>query len=134
VLTNLGRVGCPVIRYATGDVVRANVPAIGFTLLESGILGRADDMLIVRGVNIFPSSIESIIREFPQIAEFRMIACKQGAMDDLVVEIEDAAGKASQLRDALQVRLGLRVEVSTVPPGSLPRFEVKGKRFIDQRQ
>ena len=67
VLTSLGRFGSPVIRYRTGDVVRLRFPNGGTqrsVLLEGGILGRADDMLIVRGVNIFPSSVEQILRAF----------------------------------------------------------------------
>ena len=60
-----------------------------FVLLAGGVLGRADDMLIIRGVNIFPSSVEQIIHGFPEIVEYRMTAHKQGSMDALTVEIED---------------------------------------------
>src|SRR6185436_14266271 len=70
VITSLGRFGSPVIRYRTGDIVRPRFSAAGenhFTLLEGGVLGRADDMLIVRGVNIFPSSLEQIVRSFPEV-------------------------------------------------------------------
>ena len=84
VITSLGRVGCPVIRYRTGDLVRPrwNHGCDGrFVLLEGGVLGRVDDMLVIRGVNVFPSSIEAIVRGFPEIDEFRMIASKDGAMD-----------------------------------------------------
>jgi phenylacetate-CoA ligase len=137
VLTSLGRYGSPVIRYRTGDIVRPRFAADGdnrFTLLEGGVLGRADDMLIVRGVNIFPSSVEQIIRAFPEVVEFRVTATKHGALDALLVEIEDRLDSPERVARELQLRLGLKIDVRTVPLGSLPRFEGKGKRFHDQRQ
>ncbi|NOY28639.1 MAG: phenylacetate--CoA ligase, partial [Planctomycetes bacterium] len=88
VLTALGRHGMPIIRYRTGDLVRPTWPEEGrnrFVLLEGGVLGRADDMMVVRGVNIFPSSIEQILRSFPEVVEFRLTARKRGEMDELVV-------------------------------------------------
>ena len=81
VLTSLGRLGSPVIRYRTGDLVRPTWNAPGenrFVLLQGGVLGRADDMMIVRGVNIFPSSVGQIIHGFPEIVEYRMMAHKRG--------------------------------------------------------
>jgi phenylacetate-CoA ligase len=137
VITPLGRFGSPVIRYRTGDIVRPRYAAAGenrFTLLEGGVLGRADDMLIVRGVNIFPSSLEQIVRAFPEVVEFRATAIRQGALDALIVEIEDRLDSPDRVSRELQLRLGLKVEVRSVPLGSLPRFEGKGKRFHDQRQ
>lgn len=137
VVTSLGRFGSPVIRYRTGDMVRPRFTAAGenrFTLLEGGVLGRADDMLIVRGVNIFPSSVEQILRAFPEIVEFRVIILKQGSLDALLVEIEDRLNDAERVAREMQLRLGLKVDVRCVPLGSLPRFEGKGKRFHDQRQ
>jgi phenylacetate-CoA ligase len=137
VLTSLGRHGSPVIRYRTGDVVRPRFTAAGdvrFTLLDGGVLGRADDMLIVRGVNVFPSSVEQILRSFPEIVEFRVTAVRQGSLDGLIVEIEDRLEKPDRVARDLKLRLGLKVDVRCVPLGSLPRFEGKGKRFHDQRQ
>jgi phenylacetate-CoA ligase len=136
VLTSLGRAGCPVIRYRTGDLVRWRPrPDLEcqFTFLDGGVLGRADDMLIIRGVNIFPSSIESIIRELHHVAEYRLTARRQGTMDALVLEVEDHNDNPQTIANLLQVRLGLSVEVRAVAPGSLPRFEGKGRRFIDER-
>jgi len=136
VITPLGRVGSPVIRYRTGDLVRP-VHREGaknhFVLLEGGVLGRADDMLIVRGVNIFPSSIEQILRSFPEVVEFRAVVKRRGAMDSLEIEVEDRLHAAERIERELRLRLGLKVEVRCVPLGSLPRFEGKGKRFSDQR-
>jgi phenylacetate-CoA ligase len=136
VLTTLGRAGAPVIRYRTGDVVRPVWSTGGdnrFVLLEGGVLGRADDMMIIRGVNVFPSSVEQILRSFPEIAEYRLTAHKTGAMDALTIEIEDHLERPARVVREFQVRLGLNVEVKCVPPGSLPRFEGKGNRFVDRR-
>jgi phenylacetate-CoA ligase len=136
VLTSLGRAGCPVIRYRTGDLVRWQPrPELEcqFTFLAGGVLGRVDDMLIIRGVNIFPSSIESIVHELRHVAEYRLTARRHGAMDALVLEVEDRDNNPQAIANLLHVRLGLSVEVRAVPAGSLPRFEGKGRRFIDER-
>jgi len=136
ILTSLGRTGSPVIRYRTGDVVRPRFNASSdcrFTLLEGGVLGRADDMLIVRGVNVFPSSIEQILRAFPEVVEYRVTAQRQGSLDSLQIEIEDRLADADRVARELRLRLGLKIDVHCVPLGSLPRFEGKGKRFHDQR-
>ncbi len=136
VLTNLGRVGTPIVRYRTGDVVRPSWRHEGpnrFVFLPGGILSRVDDMLVIRGVNVFPSSVEQIIRSFPELIEYRMLVRKQGEMDQLLVEIEDRLDDPPRVATELQLRLGLKVEVRSVPLGSLPRVEGKGKRFIDER-
>jgi phenylacetate-CoA ligase len=135
VLTTLARDGCPVIRYRTGDLIRpCNSPDSGFLFLRGGVLGRTDDMMIIRGVNVFPSSIEQIIRESPDIAEYRLTAFQSQHMDQLKIEIESSAETAEQLKHRLNLRLGLRVDVQPVANDSLPRFEAKGRRFIDQRR
>jgi phenylacetate-CoA ligase len=136
VLTSLGRWGSPVIRYRTGDLVRPTWSAPGdnrFVLLQGGVLGRADDMVIVRGVNIFPSSVDQILHSFPEIVEYRVIAHKEGALDGLTIEIEDRLDAPQRVADEFHLRLGLRVRVKTVPLGSLPRQEGKSKRFVDRR-
>lgn len=136
VLTTLNRRGAPVIRYRTGDLVRPTWNTTGenrFVLLEGGVLGRADDMMVIRGVNVFPSSVEQILRSFPEVVEYRMTARRQGEMDDLFVEVEDRLESPARIVRELQLRLGLRVEVACVGTGTLPRFEGKGKRFIDAR-
>ena len=136
VLTCLGRIGSPVIRYRTGDLVRPQWNTSGscnFVLLDGGVLGRTDDMMIIRGVNVFPTSIEKILRGFPEIVEYRLTAFKQKSLDQLKIEIEDQLESPERVRSELQIQLGLRIQVECVPAGSLPRFEAKGKRFIDQR-
>jgi phenylacetate-CoA ligase len=136
VLTSLGRVGAPVIRYRTNDLVRPTWPRSGtnrFVLLEGGVLGRADDMMIVRGVNIYPSAVEQILHGFPEVVEYRLTARKHGALDELVVEVEDRLDEPARIAEELRIRLGLKVEVHAVPAMSLPRFEGKGRRFVDER-
>jgi phenylacetate-CoA ligase len=136
VLTSLGRVGAPVIRYRTSDLVRPTWPQSGtnrFVLLEGGVLGRADDMMIIRGVNIYPSAIEQILHGLPEVVEYRLTARKHGELDELVVEVEDHLEQPARIAEELRIRLGLKVEVQTVPAMSLPRFEGKGRRFVDER-
>jgi len=141
VITTLGRAGCPVIRYRTGDVVRPRWPATEtlsagvppWVRLEGGVLGRADDMLVVRGVNVFPSAIDNIVRSFPEIAEYRLSIRRQGSLDSLSLEIEDQLNAPERVARELHVRLGLRADVEAVALGSLPRFEGKGRRVVDER-
>jgi phenylacetate-CoA ligase len=140
VLTNLGRLASPVIRYRTGDVaVKHLAPcACGRTWmrLQGGILARADDMINVRGVNVYPASIEAVVRRFADVLEFRSVVTRTGAMRalrleiDLAPEVEDRAGRATAVADALRQGLGLTVPVEVVEAGSLPRFEMKASRFI----
>ncbi len=135
-LTSLGRFGSPLIRYRTGDLVRPkwehNEPS-RFVLLEGGVLGRTDDMMIIRGVNIFPSAVEQILRGFPEVVEYRMTARKDREMDVLSIEVEDRLEQPQRIAEELQIRLGLRVSVESVPMGSLPRYEGKSRRFVDLR-
>jgi phenylacetate-CoA ligase len=84
-------------------------------------------------MNIFPSSVEQILRGFPEIAEYRMIADRVAEMDALTIEVEDRLDEPARIGRELQLRLGLRIDVRCVPLGSLPRFEGKGKRFVDRR-
>jgi phenylacetate-CoA ligase len=137
VLTSLGRAGCPVIRYRTGDLVRPFPDGHGdvrFVWLDGGVLGRVDEMVIIRGMNIYPSAVEQIVRRFPEIAEYRLIARKAGEMDRLTLEIEDPRRDPQRVAEALELALGLHLDVHVVDSGSLPRFEHKGQRFIDERK
>ena len=136
ILTTLGRTGAPVIRYRTGDLVRPVWPTAGpnrFVLLEGGILSRADEMLIVRGMNVYPTAVEQILHGFPEVVEYRLTARKHGAMDELIVEVEDHLQQPARIAEELQLRLGLKIEVRSVSAMSLPRFEGKGRRFVDER-
>jgi len=141
VLTTLARRGSPVIRYRTGDLVVPTYPSDGpdvpnrFVHLESGVLGRIDDMVVIRGVNIFPTSIEGILRSFPDVGEYRILATRTGAMDELKIEVENQSSEQlEKIEQSLQSRLGLRVPVNSVAIDSLPRSEAKSRRFVDHRQ
>jgi phenylacetate-CoA ligase len=137
VLTSLGRAGSPIFRYRSGDRVRiANGPCPcgrTFLRLEGGILGRVDDMLIVRGVNVFPSAIEGIVRRFPAVDEFRVEVYKRSEMDEvrLLVEVDGTpAHTAREIQERLRAQLGIRVEVVAVPSRTLPRYELKARRVV----
>jgi len=145
VVTSLGRVGSPVLRYRTGDFVRLSTRPCpcgrSSVRLEGGILGRLDDMVFVRGNNVYPAAIEAIIRRFTEVDEYRATVCRQGALSALQIEIEPQAGApeslakqiAAQVASAIERELFFRAVVRPVPPGSLPRFELKGKRFFKDR-
>ena len=141
VLTTLGRSGAPVIRYRTGDIVRPRWPtaedlAAGgcpWVWLDGGILGRTDDMLVVRGINVFPTAIDEIVRGFPEVMEYRFSVAREGSVDTMLLEVEDRLSAPERVAHELRLRLGLRIEVRAVPAGSLPRFEGKGRRIHDLR-
>src|SRR5438067_6380569 len=133
VLTNLGRWCMPVIRYRTGDRVHATrgTCSCGRTLvkLAGGIAGRVDDMVTVRGVNVFPSAIEAIVRRFDEVGEYRVELARVREMDELRCTVEAPAGVAELLADAIHRELGIRCVVETVARGTLSRLEMKAKRF-----
>src|SRR3989442_1263964 len=133
VLTNLGRWGMPVIRYRTGDRVRAvrDACSCGRTLVKlvGGIAGRVDDMVTVRGVNVFPSAIEAIVRRFGEVGEYRVELARVREMDELRCIVEAPADIAERVGAAIHRELGIRCLVESVSPGTLPRFEMKAKRF-----
>jgi phenylacetate-CoA ligase len=133
VLTNLGRWCMPVIRYRTGDRVRAvrGACSCGRTLvkLAGGIAGRVDDMVTVRGVNVFPSAIEAIIRRFDEVGEYRVELARVREMDELRCIVEAPADVAERVGGAIHRELGIRCLVESVAPGTLPRFEMKARRF-----
>ncbi len=140
IVTNLGRTASPVIRYRTGDIVRLRMDPCrcGRTLArtEGGILARADDLVNVRGVNVYPSAIESVVRRFVEIAEYRSTVSRGGSLRSLSIEIElapDATSGpsvANRVGQQLREAIGLTVAVQVVQPGTLPRFEMKARRFI----
>ncbi len=135
VITTLSRVDMPVLRYRTGDLVQADLsPApSGRCLLRlaGGIRSRVDDMLVIRGNNVFPASIETVVREFPSIAEFRIVVTTQRAMTHVRLEIETGdANTAQALTQAIKDRLNFQPEVVLVAAGSLPRFEMKARRVV----
>ncbi len=138
VITNLGRAGWPVIRYRTGDLVLVSAGGLAcdcgrtFQLLPGGLIGRADDLMVLRGINIYPSSIEAIVREF-DVEEFRIVRTRRQEMEELLVEVEATDEVTGALADAFSERLAVRIPTRTVPAGTLPRFELKARRVVDRR-
>src|SRR5438552_120775 len=140
VITNLGRIGSPVIRYRSGDLVQPTREPCEcgrlFIRLEGGFLGRVDDMVVVRGINVFPSAIENVMREFPEIEEFRIEAMQRRALTELRLTLEpgpectSTTGRAERVAQKFRESIGLRPQVELVSPGTLPRFELKAKRFF----
>lgn len=139
VVTNLGRLGSPLIRYRTGDLVRAETGPdprqLGWPRLAGGILGRVDDMIHVRGNNLYPSAIEAIIRRFPHVAEYRLVVDHTVPLTDLRIEVEpapecDGSQLAEAVSRAVRDEFLFRVAVQSVKCGSLPRFEMKAKRLV----
>jgi|CXWL01.1.fsa_nt_gi phenylacetate-CoA ligase len=142
VLTNLGRWGSPLIRYRTGDevLVLRDRCACGrtFARLEGGLLGRIDDMFIIRGNNVHPAAVEGILREFPAVVEYRLTIEQRGALSELRIEIEPARGTqhdelSKKVAESIASRLSFRPVVQCVEPGALPRFEMKARRVIRGR-
>jgi len=136
VLTNLGRWGSPLIRYRTGDRVMSDpdpCPCRRPVLrLKGGILGRTDDMIFVRGNNVYPSALEDVLRRFPEIGEFRIEVDEGGALAELrlVLDAQDTPGLADRVRQAVRDALHFRPEVVVVAPGTLPRSEMKSRRML----
>jgi phenylacetate-CoA ligase len=140
VLTTLGRLGSPMIRYRTGDLVKPAHSGMcdcgrHELALEGGILGRTDDMVIVRGVNIYPSALEQVVANCAAITEYRARILTTAALPELELDIElasggNAADVVPQLQADLERAFHLRVPVSVVPSGTLPRSEAKTKRFV----
>lgn len=135
VLTTLRRPGAPLLRYRTGDLVRKGFVQ-GRLAFPGGILSRLDDMVVVRGVNLYPSAVESVLRSFPEVAEYRVEVRHDRALAEVGLEVEPAAGcrqaraLARRLASALETNFALRIPVTTVPRGSLPQFELKARRWV----
>lgn len=138
VITNLGRAGMPVIRYRTRDLIRISpeecLDGRTFAWAEGGIIGRADDMFVVRGVNVYPSAVENIVREFSEVKEFRIEVETVREMTELKLCLEctesvQANSVACRLSEQVHNRLGVRAVVTLAEPGALPRFELKARRL-----
>jgi phenylacetate-CoA ligase len=137
VLTSLTKQATPVIRYRTGDLTRLHPPLEPWPFRRmQRVLGRCDDMLIVRGVNLFPGQIEELVLESEALgAHYRIDIRREGALDSLCVTVEAAAApKAGEhLARRIKDRLGVTAAVILVDPGALPRSEGKARRVFDHR-
>jgi phenylacetate-CoA ligase len=140
IVTNLGRTASPVIRYRTGDIVvrtRGKCPCGRTTArLVGGVLARTDDMINVKGVNVFPTAIESVVRSFQEVVEFQTTVIAKNAMRSLsvTIEVDDSIEHPSTIENKVSRKLyealGLSISVTSVEPGTLPRFDMKARRFI----
>ena len=128
VLTTLGRYGSPLLRYRTGDLVMPVAHEDQFAL-RGGVLSRTDDMIVIRGINIYPSSIDAIVRSFPDIAEYQVEIDQRPALAEIHLTVESSTETASELAQKLRSVFTLRIPVTAVPTGTLPTFEVKAKRW-----
>jgi phenylacetate-CoA ligase len=138
VVTNLSRLGMPAVRYRTGDLVEMTSESCpcGRTLarIKGGVLGRADDMLIVRGVNLYPSTIDNLLRSVPHIVEYEVEIRRAEGMDDLLLKIESNDSEPFShveraVIDAFRSQLNIRVSVEQAASGALPRYELKARRY-----
>jgi phenylacetate-CoA ligase len=143
VITTLTKQALPLIRYRTGDIADVTEApcACGRTLARMGhVRGRRDDMLILRGVNLYPSEIEHVLLGVEGVApHYELTVERPGASDEVSVRCEedgpgDRAALAARVHAALRERTGLGIEVELVDPGVLPRSEGKAARVIDRRK
>jgi len=146
-VTSFGRGFMPLLRYRTGDLVLKQ-PYTRCTcgrtwdIYEGGIRGRTDDMKLIRGTNVYPRAVESIVREYAEVDEFQVVLWrKDDVQDEITVKVEIKPGRDEEVydlvprlgKDLAAAHEGLRFNVEAVDHGSLPRFELKAKRFCDER-
>jgi len=144
VLTNLGRGCMPAIRYRTGDLVKIKKGACPcgrtFQILDGGVLGRKDEMVVIRGVNVFPSALANIVGSHIQAGDdYQIEVHKRMGVDEVAIKLElkeeGKRGTAQKsIQDEIKRKLNLRVEVEAVSKGTLPKFDYKAKRFVDRRK
>jgi phenylacetate-CoA ligase len=141
VITSLGRKGMPCVRYRTGDLAElagGDCPCgRRFARIRGGLLGRADEMFIIRGVNLYPSAIDDLIRGVSGVVEYEVSVRQVAGLDDLIVRVEAHEGTYHQVSSALKEQFrgsfGIRLSVEQAPTGSLPRYEFKARRFRTTR-
>jgi phenylacetate-CoA ligase len=142
VLTTLTKEALPLIRYRTGDLVSITLDPCECgrnTIRLMELLGRRDDMLIVRGVNVHPSQVEHVLLSVDGVApHYQLIVERTGAMDELTLECEPAAGAdagdlAARIARQLREHMGIRFEIAVRQPGTIPRSEGKAVRIVDRR-
>lgn len=139
VLTNLGRWGSPLVRYRTGDLVRPEREGCpcgrAWARLAGGILGRVDDMIHVRGNNLYPSALEAVLRRFEGLAEYQVEVDETRPLAELLIRVEPTReGEGRELAErvgrAVRDEFLFRAEIEAVAPGTLPRFEMKARRVV----
>lgn len=139
VLTTFDRPGSPLIRYRTGDLVRVDPRPCPcgreLVRLDGGIRGRVDDMIVLRGNNLHPEALQTILLRLPEVAEYRIEVDRSQVLPVLRIEVEPqptavADTLAERIEHAIRTELLFRAEVRTVPPGTLPRFDMKSRRLV----
>jgi phenylacetate-CoA ligase len=143
VFTTLRKEAMPLLRYRTGDIGSLTFEpcACGRTTARiRGLRGRRDDMIIVRGVNLYPSNVEHLLMGVPEVApHYQLVVDRDGAMDELKVQCEpaspevDATALGSTVETLLREHLGIRVAVEVLAAGAVPRSEGKAVRVVDRR-
>jgi phenylacetate-CoA ligase len=146
IITSLDRIGKPCIRFDSKDVIEWSAKTCDcgrtFRMIEGGVVGRADDITKVKGVLLAPTAIEEAVRSIPELGyEYEVIVTKNGDLDDIALKVEIKEGKESwkeeilaRLKDQLRVKTNLGYKITVHPYGSLPRYDVKAKRFKDMRK
>jgi len=146
IITAFDRMGKPCIRFDSKDVIRwadYDCPCgRTFKLIDGGVVGRADDITKVKGVLLAPTAIEEVVRSFDELSnEYEVLVTKKGDIDEIALKIEIKPGLENErdsilarLKDELRVKTNLGYKIEVHPYGSLPRYEVKAKRFKDERK
>lgn len=144
IVTNLGRACMPSIRYRTGDLVKIKKGLCPcgrtFRVLQGGVLGRKDEMIIIRGVNVFPNVLSNIIESYIQPGDhYRIEAYKEKGIDEIAIQLEMKEGEKNEvvpkaIEEEIKRKLNIRIEVKAVPKGTLPQSDYKAKRFVDRRK
>ena len=134
VVTTFRRTACPLIRYRTGDLVRAIPSSVPMRLAE-GLRGRVDDMVVVRGNNLHPNVLQDILHRFAEVAEYQVEIDQSAALTEVRLHVEpspgvEATALLSRIDRTIQDELLFRVEVLAAPAGSLPRAEMKARRWV----
>ncbi len=139
VLTNFGRLGSPLLRYRTGDLVCVDPQPCPcgccFVRFGGGIRGRVDDMIVIRGNNVYPSALQTILHRFAEVVEYRIEVDRSQSLPSLRIDVElsaDAGAVVPRIEHAIHTELLFRAELRAVPPGTLPRFEMKARRVVEK--
>ena len=143
VLTSLTKEAMPVVRYRTGDLTRL-LPGTARSMRRmEKVSGRSDDMMIVRGVNVFPSQIEELLLRVPTFSgHYQLVLTREGRLDELEVQVEARSSaeldelrgrSARELAHEIKERIGVNAKVSVLSPGRIERSPGKAKRVVDKR-
>ncbi|XHS76406.1 phenylacetate--CoA ligase PaaK [Burkholderiaceae bacterium UC74_6] len=141
VFTSLSKEALPIIRYRTRDLTRLLPPTSRSMRRMGKIVGRSDDMLIIRGVNLFPTQIEELVLQMPELSgQYQLVVTRQGHLDEVEVRCEmrgagDASALSRHLQERIKTLIGVSTRVSVGAPDSIERTLVgKARRVVDLRQ